>query len=115
MPNLEHLPYVGFRPVIPVKAAGCLMDPPVSVPSAIGAIPAATAAAEPPEEPPGVLSKSHGLFTFPTKLVSLEEPIANSSIFVLPSMTVPFSLKFLTTVASYGEIKFDNIFEPHVV
>ena len=41
------------------------MEPPVSVPRAIGAIPAATAAAEPPDEPPGVLSRSHGLLTFP--------------------------------------------------
>ena len=31
-------------PVIPVKAAGCLIDPPVSVPVAAGAIRAATAA-----------------------------------------------------------------------
>ena len=30
------------------------MDPPVSVPVAIGANPAATAAAEPPEEPPAI-------------------------------------------------------------
>ena len=40
-------------PVIPHKEAGCLIEPPVSVPVAAGTIPAATAAAEPPELPPG--------------------------------------------------------------
>ena len=37
------------------------MEPPVSVPSASGASQAATAAAEPPLEPPGIRSQSHGL------------------------------------------------------
>ena len=36
----------------PQKAAGCRMLPPVSVPSAMEAAPAATAAAEPPLLPP---------------------------------------------------------------
>ena len=53
MPHLETLPYVGFRPVIPQSEAGCLMEPPVSVPVAAGTIPAETAEAEPPELPPG--------------------------------------------------------------
>ena len=37
------------------------MDPPVSEPIASGASKAETAAAEPPEEPPGVRVKSQGL------------------------------------------------------
>ena len=69
-PHLEHLPYVGFKPVIPTNAAGCLIDPPVSVPVAPRQRSAATAAAEPPDEPPGVkfltLSFSfHGFITSP--------------------------------------------------
>ncbi|GAM05761.1 hypothetical conserved protein [Novosphingobium sp. MBES04] len=40
-------------PVVPVKAAGWRIEPPVSVPVAAGASRAATAAEEPPEEPPG--------------------------------------------------------------
>ena len=40
-------------PTIPQSAAGWRIEPPVSVPSAHGASPAATAAADPPEEPPG--------------------------------------------------------------
>jgi hypothetical protein len=41
-------------PTVPVNAAGCLMEPPVSVPVAPRHRLAATAVAEPPEEPPGV-------------------------------------------------------------
>ena len=40
-------------PARPVKAAGWRMEPPVSVPVAPKARRAATAAADPPEEPPG--------------------------------------------------------------
>ena len=39
---------------MPVSAAGCRTEPPVSLPSPTGASPAATAAAEPPLDPPGV-------------------------------------------------------------
>ena len=35
---------MGFRPVIPVKAAGCLMEPPVSVPIVAGTVPLAVGA-----------------------------------------------------------------------
>ena len=37
------------------------MEPPPSLPWAIGSSPAATAAAEPPLEPPGERTSSHGL------------------------------------------------------
>ena len=49
-------------PVMPVKLAGWRMEPPVSVPVAAGTRPAATAAALPPEEPPGTRLKSQGFF-----------------------------------------------------
>ena len=49
-------PYVGLTPTTPQNAAGCRTEPPVSEPSAIGTMPAATAAAEPPDEPPGTRS-----------------------------------------------------------
>ena len=64
---------------MPEKAAGWRIDPPVSVPRAQGASPPATAAAEPPEEPPGTRLASQGFFTGPKALFSLEEPMANSS------------------------------------
>ena len=50
---------------MPQKAAGWRMEPPVSVPVAAGASMAATAAAEPPDEPPGTSFVSHGFRTGP--------------------------------------------------
>ena len=52
-------------PVTPHKEAGWRMEPPVSVPVAAGARRAATAHADPPEEPPGTRSRSQGLRTGP--------------------------------------------------
>ena len=54
-------------------------------------MPAATEAAEPPEEPPGTRVRSTGLSTGPHALYSFELPIANSSQFVLPTSTAPAS------------------------
>ena len=68
IPHLEHRPYVGFIPTTPQKLAGCLMEPPVSVPVEPKHKSAATAAADPPEEPPGAKGVSwldNGLIVFP--------------------------------------------------
>jgi len=89
-------------PTIPHSAAGWRIEPPVSVPSAHGASPAATAAALPPEEPPGTRSRSHGLRTTPNAEFSLEEPIANSSWLVFASRLAPASCRRRTTLAVYG-------------
>ena len=94
------MPYVGRRPTLPQSAAGCLIEPPVSEPSAHGASPAATAAAEPPPEPPGTRVGSHGLRVGPYAEFSVDEPIANSSVFVLPSTRRPCALQRSITVAS---------------
>src|SRR5690606_27831763 len=102
-------------PTVPVKAAGWRMEPPVSVPVPAGTSLAATAAAEPPDEPPGERSRFQGFATGPNQLVSLDEPMANSSMLVLPSVTAPADLSRATTVASYGDTKSDSIREPQVV
>ena len=47
------------------SAAGWRIEPPVSVPIAQGAAPDATAAADPPDDPPGTRLVSHGLRTGP--------------------------------------------------
>lgn len=60
-PYLETRPYVGFRPTTPQKDAGCLTLPPVSLPNDTIHCLAETAAAEPPDEPPGTRDKSQGL------------------------------------------------------
>src|SRR5437870_13868321 len=88
-PKREIRPYVGLRPTTPHRDAGWRTEPPVSVPSAHTASPAATAAADPPEDPPGTVSRFHGLWTGPKPEFSFEDPMANSSQFVLPTRTDP--------------------------
>src|SRR3954468_24733532 len=99
MPLRLTLPYVGFSPTIPHSAAGWRIDPPVSVPIAHGAAPVATAAALPPDDPPGTRVGSQGLRTGPKAQFSVEEPIANSSWWVLASSGAPAPTTFSTTVA----------------
>src|SRR5688500_14132543 len=98
MPHREQRPYVGLIPTVPVKAAGWRMEPPVSVAVAPRHNPAATAEADPPDEPPGTSFASeacrrHGLSTGPKHEVSFDEPIANSSLLSLPSITAPSRVK----------------------
>jgi hypothetical protein len=63
-------------------------------------MPAATAAAAPPEDPPGTRARSHGLRVVKNAECSVEEPIANSSMLSLPSSTAPAAKRRATTVAS---------------
>src|ERR1700719_4278014 len=100
---------------IPQKEPGCRIDPPVSVPRDTTANPAATAAAEPPLEPPGTRSGASGFRTGPYAEFSLELPMANSSQLVLPRMTAPAASRRCTAVASYGGMWFSRTFEPQVV
>ena len=72
----------------------------MSVPSAQGASPPATAAADPPDDPPGTRSGSHGFFDGPKAEFSVDEPIANSSRLVFPMMGSPASLQRAATVES---------------
>ena len=65
-------------------------------------MPAATAAADPPEEPPGTRVGSTGFFTGPQALCSFDEPIANSSQLVFPTSTAPAAWSFAMAVPSYG-------------
>src|SRR6478752_5414207 len=100
---------------MPHRAAGWRIEPPVSVPIESGAWKALTAAAEPPEDPPGTRSRSHGLAVGPKALCSVDEPIANSSMFVLPRIGSPAARTRATTVASYGGTQPSRIREPQVV
>src|SRR3954467_9972775 len=96
-------------------AAGWRIEPPVSVPIASGASNAATAAAEPPPEPPGIRSRSHGLWVGPYAECSVDEPIANSSMLVLPRIGRPASRSLRTTVEAYGGTQPSRILDPQVV
>src|SRR5438874_13628944 len=78
-------------------------------------MPAATATADPPLEPPGMRSSAHGFLVTPNAEFSVDEPIANSSQFVLPMITAPAASRCATAVASNGGTKRSRIFEDAVV
>ena len=75
------------------------MEPPVSEPRAAAHSPAATAAQEPPEEPPGARLTSQGFFVGPKQEVSVVLPMANSSMLVFPRITAPASVSRFTASA----------------
>ena len=86
-------PRAGLSPTSPQQAAGIRIEPPPSLPWATGTMPAATAAAEPPEEPPGVRSRSHGLRVGPNRRASVTGRIPYSGSVVVPTITKPASLQ----------------------
>ena len=59
-PKVETRPRLGFSPTILLRPAGTRPEPAVSVPSASGTNPAATATAEPELDPPGIKSELNG-------------------------------------------------------
>ena len=71
-----------------------MTEPAVWVPRASGAMPAATAAAEPLDEPPGVWAKPCGLRVGPGVM------LANSVATVLPSTQAPAARASATQAAS---------------
>jgi hypothetical protein len=93
-------------PAMPVKAAGWRIEPPVSVPVAPGQSRAATAAEDPPDDPPGASGalppslRRQGETTLPNAEVSFDEPIANWSMLSLPNMPAPAFHRFCDTVDS---------------
>ena len=87
-------------PVTPHRPAGWRIEPPVSVPRESGVMRAATAAAAPPLEPPGIRERSQGLRVFWKAEFSVEPPMANSSMLVLPRITASAALSRATTLAS---------------
>ncbi|PQM44147.1 hypothetical protein C1Y40_05692 [Mycobacterium talmoniae] len=95
-------PWVGLKPTTPQNAAGIRMLPPPSVPIDSGAIPAATAAALPPEEPPAVRLESAGLRVTPHSGLSVTPFHANSGVVVLPMITIPSRRIWSTAGVSSG-------------
>src|SRR5215472_12477339 len=93
-------PKLGFNPNTPAKLAGMRMEPPPSVPSAKGQNRAASAADEPPDEPPGVFSLFHGLRVMPVRGESVDPFQPNSGVVVLPISTAPASRSRATVGAS---------------
>ena len=76
---------------------------------AISQNPAATAAAEPLEEPPGVCAKFLGFRVNPGS------DIANSVVTVFPTITAPAFNSFVTLLACGPENRSVGRFDPHAV
>ena len=70
------------------------MEPPPSLAWATGTIPEATAAPEPPLEPPGECSVFQGLRVGPYASGSVVGRIPSSGAFVLPTKTKPAARNF---------------------
>ncbi len=84
IPRIETRFRVGLIVEVPHMAEGMRSEPAVSVPVAAGTVPEASAAAEPPLEPPGDSSRPQGLPTW-----SVVPPAANSCVCTCPSSTIP--------------------------
>ncbi len=97
--RLPISPAVGLRPVSPQNAAGVRIDPPPSVPVASGTSPAARAAPEPPDEPPGDHSRPQGLRVGPNTSLSVHPWNANSGMLVLPSTIAPAAIIRSTVIS----------------
>src|ERR1700761_6091046 len=105
MPWVLTRPIVVLSPVRPHHEAGRRTEPPVSVPIAQGANPAATATLEPLLDPPGVraTSGSHGFHGVPLCWLVPQPPIANSTVWVLPITIMPAAIIRRAIVAVYAE------------
>ena len=98
--EVETRPRDGLRPKTPQQEAGILIEPPPSVPCASGISPAASAAAAPPLDPPGVSSGFQGFRVAPFSSDSVNATVPNSGVFVLPRITNPASRSRRTTAVS---------------
>ena len=78
-------------------------------------MPVASAAAEPPLEPPAVRARSHGLRVAPNTALTVLGPNANSGVLVLPSTMAPAARSRWTTSASSSGTWSSKSLEPWVV
>ena len=105
-PSSSITPVIGTRPAVgliaasPQKCAGSRALAPESVPSPHADPPAATIAASPPLLPPGVRSRSYGLFVRPWTGLSVSMPPPHGGQFVFPRRIAPASRSRATAVAS---------------
>jgi hypothetical protein len=90
--NSGARPGEGLNPVIPQNEAGSLFEPPISDPVASIAVPAASAAAEPPLDPPGAYARCHGLRVTPHSLVQVTGAQQNSGVVVCACTMPPASM-----------------------
>src|SRR6266436_6397808 len=97
------------------KFGGFRSEPPMSLPSAKGTMPQASATAPPPVLPPQVLVKSYGFRVAPKTLLNVCEPSPNSGTFVLPITIPPAAFSRCTTRQSKSGTRSRCNGEPKVV
>src|SRR5262245_2394471 len=102
---METRPRDGFNPTKPHSLAGMRIEPPPSLACAIGTRPAATAAAEPPLEPPVEWSRFHGLWLAPYASGSVVTERPSSGVLVFPRQIRPAARNFSTRYESRGSIQ----------
>src|SRR5439155_18622605 len=106
---------LGLRPTSPHQAAGIRTEPPMSLPSASGTQPDATAAPDPPDEPPGVRSGFQGFRVTPQRGLSVKLEYANSGVVVFPTMIAPAPCRRSTSKALSSGTQCSKAYEPRVV
>ena len=89
-----------LMPESPQIDDGRRMEPPPSDPVASGTMPAASAAADPPDDPAGVYAGFHGLRVAPNTGLSVMPLWPYSGVFVLPSTTQPAARSRATSTES---------------
>ena len=90
------------------------IEPPPSLPWAAGTIPEATAAAEPPLEPPAERRGSQGLRVGPKRLGSVVAEAPSSGVFVRPMKTSPAARRRSTRTSSTSGTKSLSTAAPEV-
>ena len=108
-------PRDGFNPNSPHDEAGMRIEPPPSLPCAIGTIPAATAAADPPLEPPAERERSCGFRVGPWSTGSVVPFFPSSGVFVMPSTITPAARARATARLSTAATSSANSRDPREV
>src|SRR5271155_2217356 len=99
----ETRPWLAFRPPSPQHDAGMRPDPPPSLACANGTMPLATAAAEPPLEPPGDRLRSHGVWVAPQAIGSGGGALPGSGGVARPAIPGPAPGKRVPSGVSAAE------------
>ena len=109
-------PRPGLSPTTPHHAAGMRTEPPMSLPSASGTQPEATAArAAAGRAARACGARSWGLRVTPHSGLSVCSVWANSGVVVWPMMTAPARRRAVTTEASWSGTQCSKAYEPSVV
>ena len=96
IPSYGKRPDDGRIPYKPLKAAGILMDPPMSVPNPTGEPFSPTRAPSPPELPPEDKFRFLGFVVYPMMLLTVSPDISECGTLVLQYSTAPKARSSLT-------------------